>query len=104
VSAGVAVVLASSRLISYLAETGNPSSPPAQGVPDVQVTPGWVGFVAIFVVAVATVFLIVDMTRRIRRVRYRAEVREQIELEREEAAREAAGLDDELREQDRRDD
>ncbi len=99
-----AVAVASSRVVTYLAETSNPSSAPAQGVPDVQVTPGWIGFVAIFVVALATVFLIVDMTRRIRRVRYRAEVREQIELEREEAAREAAGLDDELREQGRRDD
>lgn len=78
-----------------LAETANPSSP--VGVPDVQVTPGWIGFLAIFGVGVATVALIVDMTRRVRRTRYRGEIREQIELERQEAARAAAGLDDELR-------
>ncbi len=80
-----------------LAETGNPSSPGVQTVPDSVVTPGWIGFLAIFGVALATVFLIVDMTRRVRRTRYRGEVREQIEAEREEAARAAAGLDDELR-------
>lgn len=42
------------------------------------VTPGVVGFVAIFLIALATVLLILDMTRRVRRVRYRAEVQEQI--------------------------
>lgn len=45
------------------------------------VTPGWVGFVAIFLVAIATVLLIMDMVRRIRRVRYRAEVLEKLEAE-----------------------
>jgi len=80
-----------------LAETSNPSSGPGvQTVPDNLVTPGWIGFLAIFGVAVATVFLIVDMTRRVRRTRYRGEIREQIEFEREEAARAAEGLDDEL--------
>ena len=33
---------------------------------------------AIFLIALATVLLILDMTRRVRRVRYRAEVQEQI--------------------------
>ncbi|BDZ49648.1 hypothetical protein GCM10025867_18890 [Frondihabitans sucicola] len=81
-----------------LAETANPSSPAGvQTVPDNQVTPGWIGFLAIFGVGVATVFLIIDMTRRVRRTRYRGEIREQIELERQEAARAAEGLDDELR-------
>ena len=45
------------------------------------VTPGWIGFVAIFGVALITVFLIIDMTRRVRRVRYREEVREKIAAE-----------------------
>jgi hypothetical protein len=89
--------IASSHFITYLAETGNPSSPPVQAVPDAQVTPGWIGFLAIFGVGLATVLLIVDMTRRIRRTRYRGEIREQIELERREAATAAAGLDEELR-------
>lgn len=45
------------------------------------VTPGVLGFVAIAAVAIATVLLILDMTRRIRRVRYRSEVREKIAAE-----------------------
>jgi len=50
------------------------------------VTPTWVGFVVTFLVAVATVLLIMDMVRRIRRVRYREEVLEKLEAERESAA------------------
>jgi hypothetical protein len=45
------------------------------------VSPTWVGFAVTFALAVVTVLLIVDMTRRIRRVRYRAEVRERLESE-----------------------
>jgi hypothetical protein len=45
------------------------------------VTPGVEGFIAIALVAIAAIFLIVDMTRRIRRVRYRGELREQLEAE-----------------------
>ncbi|RKR74999.1 hypothetical protein [Frondihabitans australicus] len=80
----------------WLAETG-PSQEPVQKVPDSEVTPGWIGFLAIFFVGVATLFLIIDMVRRIRRTRYRAEIREQIAVERAEAKRAAEGLDDELR-------
>ncbi|MCA5922156.1 MULTISPECIES: hypothetical protein [Curtobacterium] len=56
-------------------------SPSPSVVPDVDVTPGVIGFVAIALVAVLTILLIVDMTRRIRRTRYRAEVRERLESE-----------------------
>ncbi|KQO84153.1 MULTISPECIES: hypothetical protein [unclassified Frigoribacterium] len=67
-----------------------PSTPdptlPASTVPDVDVTPGVWGFVAIAFVAVATVLIIVDMTRRVRRTRYRGEVRERIEAERADEA------------------
>jgi predicted membrane channel-forming protein YqfA (hemolysin III family) len=42
------------------------------------VTPGWIGFVVIFALALVTVFLIIDMTRRVRRVRYREEIREKL--------------------------
>ena len=45
------------------------------------ITPGVLGFVAIFVIALATVLLLLDMTRRVRRVRYRAEVQEQLAAE-----------------------
>ena len=46
------------------------------------VTPTWIGFAVTFFVAVATVLLIMDMVRRIRRVRYRSEVLEKLEAER----------------------
>ena len=42
------------------------------------VTPGVIGFVATLFVAVVTVLLLLDMTRRVRRVRYRAEVQEKL--------------------------
>lgn len=45
------------------------------------VTPGVVGFFITFAVAVLTVVLLVDMTRRIRRTRYRGEIREQLQRE-----------------------
>ncbi len=60
-------------------------SPSAEFDPNV-ITPGPLGFTAIALVTIAVVFLIVDMVRRIRRVRYREEVREQIRLEQEQAA------------------
>jgi hypothetical protein len=49
-----------------------------------QVTPGVIGFVAIFFLAAATILLVLDMVRRVRRTRYRGEVREQLERERVE--------------------
>ncbi|CAB4897612.1 MAG: hypothetical protein F2808_03930 [Actinobacteria bacterium] len=45
------------------------------------VTPGAVGFIATFVVAVATVFLVWDMVRRIRRQRYQAEIEAKLDAE-----------------------
>lgn len=59
----------------------DPLVPPFEGDPNT-VTPGVAGFFAIFLVAVASIFIIVDMSRRIRRVRYRGEVRERLEAER----------------------
>jgi hypothetical protein len=61
--------------------TGQGSSTPD---PDT-VTPGVWGFLAILFVAVATILLVLDMLRRVRRTRYRGEVREQLERERAEA-------------------
>lgn len=46
------------------------------------VTPGVIGFLVTFFIALATVLLIIDMNRRVRRVRYRAEVQEQLAAER----------------------
>lgn len=45
------------------------------------VTPGAWGFAAIFLVAVATVLLILDMARRIRRTTYRAQIQEKLQAE-----------------------
>ena len=49
--------------------------------PDDTVTPGPIGFIAIFVVAIATVLLGFDMVRRIRRTTYRAEIKKKLEAE-----------------------
>jgi hypothetical protein len=72
-----------------LALTETPMPTPSMTVDPVSVTPGFVGFAMIVVIVIAVILLIWDMNRRIRRVRYRDEVRE--ELDAEEAARAAAG-------------
>jgi len=95
-----AVVEATTRLLAQQS-TPDATLPPST-VPDVDVTPGVWGFVAIAFVAIATVLIIVDMTRRVRRTRYRGEVRERIEAERAEAAEASAGIDDERRPGDER--
>lgn len=45
------------------------------------VTPGPEGFLAIFLVAAATVLIGFDMVRRIRRTTYRAEIKQRLEAE-----------------------
>jgi hypothetical protein len=57
------------------------------------VTPGIWGFVLTFVIMVVVVLLVLDMVRRIRRVNYRAEVREQLESERLEQELLESGLE-----------
>lgn len=47
------------------------------GITEDQVTPGLLGFIMTAFFVVATALLIVDMVRRIRRVRYRAQVEEE---------------------------
>ena len=51
------------------------------------VTPGVIGFVATFFIAAMTVLLLVDMTRRVRRVRYRSEVQEKLAAEAAESGK-----------------
>jgi hypothetical protein len=70
--------------VGVLLETTTPD-------PD-DVTPGIVGFIVTFLVAVAVVLLIIDMVRRIRRVNYREAVK--AKLQEEEAARAAASGND----------
>jgi len=64
-----------------LAETSTPSPTPTPGFDPNSVTPGVIGFVAIFVVALVVVLLIFDMVRRVRRVNYRAQVNEELDAE-----------------------
>ncbi|PCE14339.1 hypothetical protein AUC47_03650 [Microbacterium sp. SZ1] len=71
-----------------LALTETPMPTPSMTVAPESVTPGFVGFAAVVILLVAVILLILDMNRRIRRVRYREEVRE--ELDAEEAAARAA--------------
>ena len=73
-----------SYVIVWLADP-SPSPTPGEftGNEDA-VTPGVVGFVATFFIAALTVLLLVDMTRRVRRVRYRAEIQEKLEAEKAE--------------------
>ena len=68
---------------------GDPLIPPIEVDPN-SVTPGVEGFIAIAVVTILAVLLILDMARRVRRVRYRGEVRERLEAERAEAATDVA--------------
>ena len=49
------------------------------------VTPGVIGFLATFGLALIVVLLAFDMVRRVRRTRYRAEIGEQLDAEEAEA-------------------
>lgn len=60
---------------------------PPEGFDPDTVTPGVVGFALTFLVAVAVVLLVVDMSRRVRRVNYRQQANERLDAE--EAAAES---------------
>lgn len=62
-----------------LAVTPTPSPSASLTVQADSVTPGVVGFLAMLFVTVGVVLLVLDMTRRIRRVRYRGELAERRE-------------------------
>jgi hypothetical protein len=70
------------HVLTWLATTVTPTPSPSPTLldPD-KVTPGVAGFIAIAVIAIAVVLLLVDMLRRIRRGRYRAEIAEQLDAE-----------------------
>jgi hypothetical protein len=73
-----------SYVIVFLADP-TPSPTPGEFTGDENaVTPGVIGFVATAFVAVVTVLLLIDMTRRVRRLRYRAEIQEKLAAEAEE--------------------
>lgn len=75
------------RVLAVIIENDPTPQPlPPSLVDENQVTPTWVGFVMTFLVAIATVFLLIDMMRRVRRTRYRAEIQEKLAAEAAEAA------------------
>ena len=59
----------------------DPAIPPQPGLrpglTEDQITPGLLGFIITFSIVVVMFFLIRDMTKRVRRVRYRAQVEEE---------------------------
>lgn len=63
--------------------TIDPTPTPTPPFDPNSVTPGWVGFTIMFLLAVAVILLIMDMVRRVRRVRYRGEIQERLGAERE---------------------
>jgi hypothetical protein len=79
-------------LHALLLDVDTPPTPPAyEGDPNL-VTPGVVGFIITAAIAIITVLLVLDMVRRIRRVRYRAAVQDDIAAE-VDAAKRPAGDD-----------
>ncbi len=65
--------------LAYAADFTTPS--PVQTVDPALVTPGPAGFVVIALLAVAVVALVIDMMRRIRRGRVRADINEVLDAE-----------------------
>lgn len=53
------------------------------------VTPGLIGFIVMFAIALAVVFLALDMVRRVRRTSYRAQVQERLAEENAQRGSEA---------------
>ena len=67
------------------------ASTPTPKVPNADlVTPGVWGFIITLLVGVATILLIMDMMRRVRRVRYRAEVNAKLDAEQAAAGQQVA--------------
>lgn len=67
---------------SAAASTTTTTTPsPDEDFDPTTVTPGWQGFLVIGLIAAATILLIADMTRRVRRVRYRDEVNRDLDAE-----------------------
>jgi hypothetical protein len=98
VSAAVSAGFSATRSMGL--ETPTPTGGPA--VDPNLVTPGFWGFAAIAFLALAVVFLVWDMLRRIRRAKYRSEIDEQLDAEAQaDAATRATSTDDEDIQRDR---
>ena len=83
--AGFQAIRNRKALVLWFGLTATPVPSPSPGFDEDLVTPGVWGFVNTFVIMVAVVLLIIDMVRRIRRVTYRAQVKEQLEKEAEQS-------------------
>jgi len=81
--------LTATLLTATLPTTTAPTTLPAKVDPTL-VTPGVWGFVITAGIMIVAVLLIIDMVRRIRRVNYRAEVRQRLDAEAAEASGPAA--------------
>lgn len=77
-------MIADSLLRAFVWLAATPTPTPSGTPDDDLVTPGVAGFVVTFLVALAAVLLALDMVRRIRRVRYRAEINEKLDAEQAE--------------------
>lgn len=66
------------NLVIILLET---SAPGDVVIDDTWYSPGVVGFVATFGLGAAALLIVGDLVRRVRRVRYRAEIAEKLDLE-----------------------
>ncbi len=77
----IARALLQSIFESPIRAAATPTPSPAPDYNPDTVTPGLVGFGITFLIAVAVVLLIIDMVRRIRRVRYRDEIRHLLDEE-----------------------
>jgi hypothetical protein len=82
-------------IVALLSAATTPTPTPTPAVDPNLVSPGVVGFLFTALIAIAVIFLIWDMMRRIRRGRVRADIQEQLDAE-EQAARatEATEVDD----------
>ena len=68
-------------LTTGLAYLKMPSPTPTTDPANTFYSPGTVGFLAVAFITLAAVVIIYDMVRRVRRVRYRAEVQEKLAAE-----------------------
>ena len=65
------------KIFAFLAATPSPTDDPATQF----YSPGTLGFIFTFIMVAGAVILIFDMVKRVRRVRYRAEIQERLEAE-----------------------
>jgi hypothetical protein len=76
------------KLFAIYSET---TAPGEVIIDDTWYSPGVVGFLATFGLAAASLLIIWDLVRRIRRVRYRAEIAELLDQEQAEASESSKG-------------